>query len=116
LKLRRQHELCTAVQLGEWVRVSCKSPGEFDIYWGVRVVGGPHEEVSIADRPPPSGEKRGPGVDVMFPVRRGDRRLIEIALYVPCTAMRCYTVEETVGTMISVSWLESEAAPTITIH
>ena len=116
LALARPHPLCHAERLREWVRVSCKSPGEFDIYWGARIVGGSHKDVSIADRPSDPKEKLGPGCDVMFPVRRGDRRLIELALFVPCQEWRCYTVEEDVGLMISELWLDDEAAPTITVH
>src|SRR5262245_27776431 len=46
LALARPHELCKAVRLGEWARVTCSPPGFImDVY----LLGGSHEGVSFRE-------------------------------------------------------------------
>lgn len=119
LELPRPHALCTAETLREWVRISCKSP-ENETFFNVRVLGGPHDDVRIRDLPLSSEAAKKAnnqtmrGTDVVFPMRRGDRRLMEIGRVLP-TCFRCYSIEETTEVVISALWLEGATAPTIVV-
>ncbi len=115
LELPRPHELCTAARIEEWVRVTCRSPAPWDDYFGARTVGGAYDEVTITDRPNEPGEKGVLGVRITFPVRRGDRRLIQLSLE-GIAPFRSYRVEEEMGAMISALWLPEDAEPTITVY
>ncbi len=107
LPLRRAHATCRAQALREWVRVTCDQA-----YLGVRVIAGPND-VSIAD--PPAREQGKPrGVHVIFPVRRGDQRLIELAEMMEFM-WKSWTVRERLETVISVSFGEADSAPIITV-
>ena len=115
LPLRRPHPLCTASVIREWVRIACKSP-EQETYFGVRVLGGPHDDVRIADLDPEPGTpaRSNRGTDVVFPLRLGDRRLLEIGRLIP-TCWRCYSIEETTEVVISALWLDAEHEPVIVV-
>lgn len=119
LELPRPHPLCTATTLREWVRIACQSPKDETLF-NVRVVGGPHDDVRITDLPlSAEAAKKATaqtmrGTDVVFPMRRGDRRIIEITRLLP-TCFRCYSMEETTEVVISALWLEGKTAPTIVV-
>lgn len=119
LELLRPHALCTAQTLREWVRIACKSPKD-ETFFGVRVIGGPHDDVRINDLPlsPDEAKKANNqtmrGTDVVFPMRRGDRRIMEIGRVLP-TCFRCYSVEETTEVVISALWLAGAPSPTIVV-
>lgn len=123
LALRRPHRDCTAESLREWVRLTCHRPRSWEPYLGVRVIGGPHEDVSVIDPPKPKAAKRTGGfeppdqhgVHVVFPVRRGDRRLIEISEMLPL-AWKSWQVEENLAVTISALWLPDAAHPTVTVY
>ena len=116
LKLPRAHAHCTAMTLREWVKISCK-PHKHAAYFGVRVIGGPHDDVRINDRERDehAAGTSGVGTEVVFPMRRGDRRLIELGRIKHSDCFKCYTIEETTEAVISAVWLNNAAAPTIVV-
>jgi hypothetical protein len=110
LPLPRPGTGCHAARLREWVNVICEGKKYQDLM-GARIIGGSHEEVSLESPP------RDPGdavtrVSVVFPVRRGDRRLIEI----PESVFVSYSMEEQAVAILSELWLPGDQAPTITVH
>jgi hypothetical protein len=114
LALPRPHADCRAARLREWVRVSCAH--QSDEYMGVRIVGGSHEDVTLeAAEPDPAGKKLAHHVGVVFPVRRGDRRLLEIPISVSA-GFKSYSIEEQAVAIISSLWLPGDPAPTLVIH
>ncbi len=118
LELVRGHALCSARRLREWVNISCKSPPESS-YFHVRVLGGDHRQVRIAHRAQPQGEEPSRshrrGTDVIFPMRRGDRRMIEIGVALIDIHYRFQTLQETTAVVISALWLEEDDQPTIVV-
>lgn len=114
LALPRPHARCRATRLREWVRIACKSAS--DEYMGARIVGGSHEEVALeAPRVEPGEPRSMRHADVVFPVRRGDRRLLEIPRSVSA-GFKSYSIEEEAMVIISALWLPGDAGPTITVH
>lgn len=102
LELARPSELCKAVRLGEWARVTCSPPG---FIMDVRLMGGSHEGVSFLEA------KAEKGVHIVFPMREGDRREIAVSQMV----RGGYTVEEDVVVVISELWLPGEPAAVIAV-
>ena len=114
LRLAREHRMCSAKRLREWVRVRCRrDPSAEEPYLGVRVVGGSHEDVRVSD--PAEGKKGQRDIAVVFPARKGDRRVIELVGTKPMM-WKSWTVYEKLELVISESWLPSETGPTITVH
>jgi hypothetical protein len=125
--LLRPNRFCDATRVREWLRVSCRfvrgGPEAQQVVQltGIRVVGGSAADVELQDRPPDPGQplvdqykNRVPhGIVVIFPVRRGDRRLIEMVE--PVFEGR-YTVGENAAAMLSALWLPSDPGPTIVLH
>ena len=98
---------CNADRLREWVRIRCSHlPTSV-----LAQLGGSREGVSLFIDPP--GSWVPPGGEVMFPVRRGDRRVFEWSTFgdsyegvgAPEVAFR-----------ISESWAPGDAAPTILVR
>ena len=117
LTLLRPNRHCTARALREWIQVSCRHPSDWGNFMGVRVVGGSEEGVHMTDFKAKAAvaDRDAEGVNVMFPVRKGDRRLIAIdeALSV---GFKSYTIEEDTLFMISALWLPGDRGPTIVVH
>ena len=117
LPLLRQSGGCAANRVREWVRVSCRF-GDTMIK-GVRVLSGP-EDISILERPLEQGMPRVDqwsrptmrGSMIVFPVRRGDRRLIQV---VEEFFEGRYTTGEDALAVISAVWLDKDAGPTIVV-
>lgn len=123
LPLRRPHPECTAESLREWVRLTCNRKPSWEPYLGVRVIGGPHDDVFVIDPPKPKASKKTGGLEpatqrgvyIVFPVRRGDRRLIELSEMLPL-AWKSWQVEEDLAVSISALWLPDDAQPTVTVY
>ncbi len=98
---------CNAYRLREWVRIRCSKLATSVL----AQLGGSREGVSLFLDP--AGNFVPPGGEVMFPVRRGDRRLIEWS-----TFGESYEGAGTpeVAFMISESWPPGDPAPTIVVH
>lgn len=113
LALTRPHRTCTAKHLREWVRVECPREKTREEPWlGVRVVGGDHVDVRVAN--PKTGEKYSRPIAVVFPARRGDRRVLELA-GTDDIPFKSFTVYESLEVTVSELWLEGEPAPTISV-
>jgi hypothetical protein len=119
LSLLRPHASCTASALREWIRISCRSRmtegGGMDGLMGVRVLAGSDEGVHIIDFKA-EGEK-GKAIDaahVIFPVRRGDRRLLGFDGWKNGGWKMFYITEDT-EVAISETWLPGERGPTIVV-
>jgi hypothetical protein len=115
LTLLRPHVSCTARAIREWMQIRCGHPEGYGMLMGVRVVGGSEEGVRISDGKAKVEERTVDGVNVMFPVKKGDRRLIAIdeALSV---GFKSYAIEENNVIMISELWLPGDRGPTIVVY
>ncbi|MDI1444603.1 hypothetical protein [Polyangium sp. 6x1] len=122
LELLRPSEHCTASAVREWLRISCKDPS--NEFKGLRVVGGSEQDVSISDfKVKGKGtdftgkeiDKTFDGLHVVFPVRRGDRRVLSIASWASC-GWKCWYMREDTFATISELWLPGEERPTIVLH
>jgi hypothetical protein len=114
LSLLRPHARCTASAVREWVRVACRDTG--DDFKGVRVVGGSSKDVHISDYKVAVEKKKSmSGVNVMFPVRRGDRRLMTIVRW-ESGGWKSFYIREDTSITISELWLAGDHAPAIVVH
>jgi hypothetical protein len=107
---------CSAKVLREWVQVSCTRAKGSEVFMGARVLAGPADDVSLVDPPEPkSGDKGQRGFSLVFPVRRGDRRTIEIAAMLQL-AWKSWTIEERLELVVSAMWLPNAARPVVTVY
>jgi hypothetical protein len=107
---------CSAKVLREWVQVTCSRAKQTEVFMGVRVLAGPADDVSLVDPPEPKGGAKGQrGFSLVFPVRRGDRRTIEVAEMLPLM-WKAWTVEERLDMVISAMWLPNAARPVVTVY
>jgi len=123
LALLRPSEKCSAAAVREWMRITCL--GMFSEMKGVRVAGGSEKEVSIGDysmkrkvKDPENGKEfdaTSEGVHVMFPVRKGDRRVITVNEWVS-GGWKSWYIREDIDTTISELWLPGDERPTIVVH
>jgi hypothetical protein len=114
LSLLRPHARCTASAVREWIRIACRDTT--DDFKGVRVVGGSSKDVHISDYKVTVEKNESiNGVNVMFPVRKGDRRLMTIVRWESGGWKSFYIREDTTIT-ISELWLSGDRAPTIVLH
>jgi hypothetical protein len=115
LELPRHHYLCSAKKIREWVRVECSRPPkeEWDPFLGIRVVGGSHVDVSVSN--PTTGKPHARPLAVVFPVRKGDRRVMDFVLSVS-PEWKSWTVTETLDIVVSEEWLEGDSSPTIAVN
>jgi hypothetical protein len=101
LHLARAERRCKALRLREWVRIDCGG-----VY--AALLGGSAAGVELYEG------KVEPGTFAIFPVRRGDRRLIEFGT--TSGAASKYTVELDNLAVVSELWLPGDDGPVITIH
>ncbi|MDI1429013.1 hypothetical protein [Polyangium sorediatum] len=122
LELLRPHEFCTASAVREWLRISCRDPG--DVFKGLRVVGGSEKDVSITDFKVKGKskdfqgkeiDKTFDGLHVVFPVRKEDRRVLSLVNWASC-GWKCWYFREDMFVTISELWLPGEERPTIVLH
>lgn len=113
IALERNHRMCRAKHVREWVWIECERAKEnYEPFEGIRVVGGDPAEVRVAN--PKTGERGKRPVAVTFPVRRGDRRVIEI-VGADDIAFKSWTVYESLELAVSELWLPGMAAPVLTV-
>jgi len=115
LELSRPRASCKASRVREYVRITCLQEELHDEIYAARVAAGSEEGVFVLD---PKWEPRRPsgkgGIDVVVPVRRGDRRVIVLASSIP--RWKSPSPDEGIYAAISESWLAGEEGPTIVIH
>ena len=100
---------CTAARIREWVRVTCEGPGSM-----ASLIAGNGEGWSALVSIPPPAQAWGSTTHWMqFPVRRGERRLMEIHSLVPGNYGESLYVGP--GMILSVQWNEGEP-PRLTAH
>jgi|HubBroStandDraft_6_1064221.scaffolds.fasta_scaffold1158832_2 hypothetical protein len=106
VSLARASEACKAVRLREWTRVTCEVSSDM----GASLVAGPREGVRFAHEP------FGSKISIVFPVRRGDRRVLEMMKGVSSPfVFSAYSFEPDVAFVVSESWLSEEDAPIIVV-
>ncbi|AUX43515.1 hypothetical protein SOCE26_049640 [Sorangium cellulosum] len=98
---------CRAYRAREWLRLRCP---ELTVS-AISLLGGKTEGVAFWIDPPRGGSELPRGGEVMFPIRRGDRRVIQILTFGPgydgpFTLLPAIVVQE--------HWLEGDPAPTVT--
>jgi hypothetical protein len=99
-------EGCRAYRLREWLRVRCPDLTIATI----SLLGGQTEGVAFWITPSPEGSGLPRGGEVMFPVRRGDRRVVQITTFGagydgPFTILPAVIIQE--------QWLDGDPAPII---
>lgn len=100
---------CRAYRLREWMRIRCPDLSVS----AISLLGGKTEGVAFWITPSKSREsgEMTRGGEAMFPIRRGDRRVIQILTFGPgydgpFTLLPAIVVQE--------QWLDDEPAPTVT--
>ncbi|WP_437663469.1 hypothetical protein [Sorangium sp. So ce1182] len=98
---------CRAYRTREWLRIRCP---ELTVS-AISLLGGKTEGVAFWIDPPRGGSELPRGGEVMFPIRRGDRRVVQILTFGPgydgpFTLLPAIVVQE--------QWLDDEPAPTVT--
>jgi DNA-binding beta-propeller fold protein YncE len=100
--LTRTRKGCALYQVREWFRVHC-AVGQL----GQMILStGPREGVAFADG------RFGEGGDLIFPARRGDRRVFEID---ELAQRHKYSVSWGPAAVVTETWLPEDDAPTITL-
>lgn len=101
---------CSTRRLREWVRIHCPVDSA-----GGRVLAGSPKDVTITLLPSAKGDPTLPpaGIDVTFPVRRGDPRLIELFGVGSGYEGGFFAVH---GFLVDAHWPESAAAPTLVLR
>ena len=102
--LARAHPTFTARRVREWLRIGC------DVWSNLAamdLLAGPREGVSFEAR---DGWEREQAV--IFPVRRGDRRVLQIVLVASASK---YSVDYDTAFAISEDWLAGAYGPTIVV-
>jgi hypothetical protein len=98
---------CNAYRLREWVRIRCSSLATSSI----ALLGGSPEGIALwVDTPLPDSFNIPPGGEVIFPVRRGDRRIFEWSTFGESYEGIGFPV---IAFLISESWAPDEPAPRI---
>lgn len=100
---------CRAYRLREWVKIHCESFSTSSI----ALLGGAREDVFMFLVPGRSGSTIPEGGEVMFAVRRGDRRMFEWSTFGDSYEG---PGSPEVAFMISESWPPGDAAPTLIAH
>ncbi len=94
---------CVATRVREWVRVRCAGKT-----FAISLLGGSNEGLSFWIGP----EERGQPGEVQFPVRRGDRRVVQLWAYGTDAEGG---VVPSPWLVLQEQWVEGESAPTITV-
>jgi len=102
-RLSRAGATCVATRVREWLRVRC--PIET---FAISLLGGSNEGLSFWI----GGEKEGRPGEVQFPLRRGDRRVVQ--LWVERQATGGESVIEP-GLVVQEHWLEGDPSPTVSV-
>jgi hypothetical protein len=106
VSLARAPAGCVAARLREWTTIHCNVCGDM----GASLVAGPREGVSFAHEP------FGCAVEITFPVRRGDRRVLEMMKGVSSPfSFSAYSFESDAAFVISEAWLPADPEPLIVI-
>jgi hypothetical protein len=94
---------CVATRVREWLRVRCATPT-----FAISLLGGSHEGLAFWI----GGEEEGRFGEVQLPLRRGDRRVVQLWA----------TRDDPSGAKVVVpaqvlqeQWVEGEPAPTVTV-
>jgi hypothetical protein len=111
IKIARADKRCNAYRVREWVKVHCSFPAA-----GAALMAGNTDGVAVwVDRSAMEIEKVAftpRGVDLIFPVRRGDARYFELYEWV---ADYMFPSGHAVSVAISEVWVEGEPAPVLTM-
>lgn len=111
VKIARADGRCNAYRVREWLKVHCSFPAA-----GVAQMAGSSEGVAVwVDRTSMDIEQvafKPRGVDIIFPVRRGDARYFELFEWF---ADYMFPSGQFVSVSISEQWPEGEPGPIITM-
>jgi hypothetical protein len=100
---------CNVYRVREWIKITCATL----MTSSIALLGGAREGVSLFIPPVPKDHSFSTGGEVIFPVRRGDRRMIEWSTFGE-------GYEGPMGLelafVISESWVADEPAPVIIVR
>jgi hypothetical protein len=107
---RRVGRACSVRLLREWARVRCDVPSA-----GARVMAGSAKDVDVHLVPSPRGGKDDPpiAIEVTFPLRRGEPRLIQLFGATSGYDGGQFPVN---GNVVEASWPDSAPTPTLVIR
>lgn len=94
---------CDATRVREWLRVRCPIKT-----YAISLLGGSNENLSFWIGP----EKEGQPGEVQFPLRRGDRRVVQFWMAGKDADGNVAPVPSIV---LQEQWVEGEASPTVTV-
>jgi hypothetical protein len=98
---------CNAYRLREWVKIRCSHLQTAELAF----LGGERDGVTLfVDPPPKDGSPASPGGEIVFPVRRGDRRVFEWSMFGESYEGIGFPQ---LAFLISESWAPDEPAPVI---
>jgi hypothetical protein len=102
VELERALADCRAHRIREWLRIRCRVETT-----GVELVGGSADGVEFR-------EARSAGeTEIILPLRRGDRRLIQLLTW---NGGGKYTVEQDAFAVVSEIWLPGDRGPVVLMH
>jgi hypothetical protein len=100
---------CNAYRVREWVKIRCSHLSTSTL----ALLGGSREGVALFIDPPPQEQQTPPGGEVVFAVRRGDRRVFEWSTFGDSYEG---PGSPEVAFLISEAWVTGDAGPSIIIH
>jgi len=101
---------CNAYRLREWVQIRCSKLQTSEL----ALLGGAREGVTLfVDPPPPDAFPVSPGGEIVFPVRRGDRRVFEWSMFGDSYEGVGFPA---LAFLISESWAPDEPGPVIIVQ
>jgi cytochrome c peroxidase len=101
-------ERCHVFRVREWVRVNCEAPPSTLDTASVELVSGPTGGVDL------SRNRHGKGGEIVFPLRRGERRLL--TMHEVAQVSRWQGFRYGLAHVITAAWLPGAAAPSLTVQ
>jgi hypothetical protein len=100
---------CNAYRVREWVKIRCSHLDTSTL----ALLAGNREGAVLFIDPPPDTQRTPPGGEVVFAVRRGDRRMFEWSTFGDSYEG---PGSPEVAFLISEAWVTGDAGPSIIIH
>lgn len=98
---------CRAWRKNAWLKVHCDARTT-----AVSLLGGAFKGVSMWMREPPAGAPAPEAAEIVFPIRPGDRRIVEFFSFGETYGGSMVSP----GLMLQEYWLEGASAPTIVLY
>lgn len=97
---------CNAYRVREWIKIRCSKLQTAEL----TMIGGSREGVMLFIDPPPGDFPASPGGEIVFPVRKGDRRVFEWSMHGESYEGIGFPQ---LAFLVSESWVSDEPSPVI---